>query len=777
MLSAIVVFAAMLVFGVGCRADVIPVGGGSYTDDLANFDPQDHGPKFTPRVTDDAPHPYPTSDWWTSVLSETWSQNLFAIPLAFRCDEHGLLVDRPGLLVTKDAIYSPFEADLRIGLQGTRHEAALAAGWGDFTVDIRFPADKASWTATIGHGLPFAYATFSGSTPEVSFLTDAQVIHQTPDSLLVRFNKELAYGLYFVGEKVELDQAAGNVRFPGCTYLAVAALPDETWFDRFRPAAFQRVTESRVDYSYDVESGEVTTTYQVETVAMKGDSAPTYLALFPHHYKHQDLELTEAEYDSIRGRLKVVHADRFSTVLPFNGIMPYFPEPTSETFDPAHLRKLLDGIAARKNIFTETKNEAAADLAEQADFSIQQETYFHGKQLAHVARLIPIADLAGHKTAKDRLIAALRTDLANWFTATPGETEQYFYYDRTCGGLIGMNSSFYTYNYTDHHFHYAHFVYAAAILSLYDSEFREAYGGMVEFLIHDYNSPDREHAKFPRMRMMDPYESHSWANGLGGWGEGREDDGNDQESSSEAMHAWQAIFLWGVVTGNERLRDHGAWGYVTEASAINQYYFDVDDEIYPNGAAFKHSFISMLQGGKASFTGYSDFPEYIFGIQYIPVTPGSLYLGYNEEHARRQYADFVREKGGVEDRWYDILWMYRALFDPESALDDYDESLEIDDDGSSFANVYHWLHFFAGAGRVDVSVAAPWPCTSAFRHGDQITVMAFNAGSKSVEVPFRERATGAPLTTLTVAPGSIATGVVPLPRTERSEPPKKKTSD
>ena len=56
-----------------CQAKVFTVGAGSYTDDLADFDPKDSGPTFALRVTEKAPHPYPTSDWWTSVLADTGS--------------------------------------------------------------------------------------------------------------------------------------------------------------------------------------------------------------------------------------------------------------------------------------------------------------------------------------------------------------------------------------------------------------------------------------------------------------------------------------------------------------------------------------------------------------------------------------------------------------------------------------------------------------------------------------------------------------------------------
>ena len=759
-----VVFSVAVVCNL-CHADIITVGKGSYSNSTAKFDSEDHGPKFEVFATKDAPHPYPTSDWWTTVLTERFSKNLFAFPMAFRCTAQGLMVDRPKLLVAKEAVYSPFEPDFRIGIKGKQYEKADAAGWGDFTVDIQFVGSGSDWNATIGHGLPFVYATFTGGTPEIAFLSKAKVIKKTNDAFLVRVNEDVFYGFYFLGGEAKLNEADPNVtlHLPGCTYLAAAALPDEKSFESFRPAAFQRVVGSQVDYDYDMKAAKVTTTYRVETTPMKGKASPSYLALFPHHYKGQDLKFTDASYDSLRGKLRLTHADEFQTIVPFHGMLPFLPEPTSKSYDLTHLNQLLDKIASQKNFFSDSTDELIVELMDQSNEAFKHnDTYFGGKQIAHLARLIPIAEMAGNERAKTKFIDALRRELADWFTATPGEKDHYFYYDRKCGGLIGMNASFYAYDYTDHHFHYAHFVYSSAILSLYDRSFKDDYGQMVELLIHDFNSPDRKHEKFPHLRMMDAYEGHGWANGRGGWGEGKEDDGNDQESSSEAMHAWQAITMWGMVTGNDRLRDHGIWGYVTEASAINQYYFDVDDDIYPKTAdtEFEHEFISMLQGGKASYAGYSDFSEYTFGIQYLPITPSSLYLGYDWRHVKRQYENFLNENGGVEDRWFDNIWMYQSLFDPDAVLEKYDESVTIDLDGNSFANVYRWIHFFAGVGQVDVSVTAPWPYVSAFRKGKQLTLVAYNPGTEPVEIPFANRTSGAEVAIVKVAPGKMATEVV-----------------
>ena len=114
----------------------------------------------------------------------------------------------------------------------------------------------------------------------------------------------------------------------------------------------------------------------------------------------------------------------------------------------------------------------------------------------------------------------------------------------------------------------------------------------------------------------------------------------------------------------------------------------------------------------------------------------------------------------MEDKWFDLLWVYQSFYDPAVAIEKFDESVTIDLDGNSFANVYHWLHFMSGVGTVDVSITAPWPYYSAFRKDDQITVMVYNPGKEEVEIPISERGSDRAVKKLTVRPGEIAVGVI-----------------
>ena len=110
------------------------------------------------------------------------------------------------------------------------------------------------------------------------------------------------------------------------------------------------------------------------------------------------------------------------------------------------------------------------------------------------------------------------------------------------------------------------------------------------------------------MRNFDPYAGHSWASGHAKFG-----DGNNNESSSEAMNAWYGMILWGEFTGDTAVRDRGIYLYTTEMQAIQEYWFDVHDENHP--ATFTPSVVTMVWGGKgANATWFTANPEAVHGI-------------------------------------------------------------------------------------------------------------------------------------------------------------------
>src|SRR5688572_17133939 len=156
----------------------------------------------------------------------------------------------------------------------------------------------------------------------------------------------------------------------------------------------------------------------------------------------------------------------------------------------------------------------------------------------------------------------------------------------------------------------------------------------------DIASPDRQDKLFPFLRNFDPYAGHSWASGHARFG-----DGNNNESSSEAMNAWCGMILLGEATGDAKLRDLGVYLYTTEMNAIQEYWFDVHNQNRP--ATYTPSVVTMVWGGKgANGTWFSNKPPVVHGINFLPIHGGSLYLGLHPDYAKRNYDALVQENKG-----------------------------------------------------------------------------------------------------------------------------------
>jgi hypothetical protein len=480
----------------------------------------------------------------------------------------------------------------------------------------------------------------------------------------------------------------------------------------FYQHAYAFVTGSTVSWSFNEATGDLASTFELTTSAKQGSQNTALTALLPHQYKNSSAPVSSVySYTTLLGKMKLLEANSFTVTNKFYGVLPFLPDAGS--YDKTHLATL---------------------LAKDKDTAVSKtDTYFNGKQVAKIANLIPIADQLQDTGTRDYLVNRLKPVLTNWLTYSAGETNRFFYYDKIWGGLVGYGALFAGYNYTDHHFHYGYFVYAAALLSMYDNSFKDDYGPMVEYLLRDYANWSRTDALFPFLRHFDPYMGHSYCDGVQ-----QSHDGNNQESSSEAMNAWAAMILWGMITGNNTIRDAGIYGYTTEYSGIHDYYFDVDDDIFP--ADYQHKTAGILFDGKMIYDVWWDpsGDECIYGIQMIPSTASMLYLGYDPVYCKANYDAFFTDNGGLEDfnDWYDILWKFQCFYDPDLAISKLNENVRIDSDGDTFSFLYHWIYNFKEMGQVDTSVYADTPGYAVFNNSGSRTYVAYNAGAISKKVSF-----------------------------------------
>lgn len=121
-------------------------------------------------------------------------------------------------------------------------------------------------------------------------------------------------------------------------------------------------------------------------------------------------------------------------------------------------------------------------------------------------------------------------------------------------------------------------------------------------------------ASFPHRRTSDAYAGHSWASGSAPFA-----DGNNQESSSEAVTAWTGLALWAKADGNANLATEATWMLSTEAQSGHSYWtnFDASEPVY---SGYGHKIVALNWGGKRDYaTWFSPEPAAMLGILLIPV--------------------------------------------------------------------------------------------------------------------------------------------------------------
>ena len=282
------------------------------------------------------------------------------------------------------------------------------------------------------------------------------------------------------------------------------------------------------------------------------------------------------------------------------------------------------------------------------------DTYWGGKDLVRIGRYMMIArelDHPDYAVLRD----ILKDALADWMTFTPGEQERYFAWYPRWKALIGFNESYYSGLFTDNHFHYGYFIQAAALLATCDPDFVQDYEPMLTLVAKQYANWDHADSQLPFLRTMDPWIGHSYAGGLSSG------NGNNQESTSEALQSWAGLYLLGCTLGNDAMRDAGAFGYASEARATQEYWFDLHGDVFPD--EYEHPIVGILwNGGNAYATYFGAEPFYIHGIQMLPYGTYMNYMamGWDRTRGTNHYDALLQESydylvnkqpaGGAETR-------------------------------------------------------------------------------------------------------------------------------
>ncbi|MBL0385714.1 glycoside hydrolase family 81 [Tumebacillus sp. ITR2] len=730
--------------GVGFAGTTVAVGAGSYTTALPAGQTGVQGAIYkTANVTG----AMPTNDWWSSVAWEQYSDAMFPHPLAVQAGQSGLALGYPTQSAASNTMYGSMQNDMTLGTVAGTYPDTKVDGYSDWTVSMLWSNGANSMRVTSGHGLPFVYSTFAGTTPKLTF-------GSTP-TVWSGGNGSNVLGVTVNGRHYALFGPTGSAwsgvgtstltnNLGGKNYLSIAVLPDNSaaTLNAFKAYAYSFVTDTKVSWSYNASTSKVSTTYNVTTTPKEGTQTGTIMALYPHEWKSTTTPLSSYTYDSIRGTMKTVTGSSFTTALTYQGITPYLP-PVGD-YDAATLNNYVEQVR------TEVNNH---------NFGTSADSYWGGKYLQRISNLVPVAQQLGNTAAVNNFESFLESKLSEYLKATDStgavKANNLFYYDNNWGTLIGYPASYGSNNeLNDHHFHYGYWIRAAAEVARNNPAWAQSgnWGGMVNTVVKDIANWDRTDTSFPFLRNFDPYAGHSWASGHAKFG-----DGNNQESSSEAVNAWAALILWGEQTGNTQIRDLGIYLYTTETQAVNQYWFNVDGTNFKPG--FNHNYSSMIWGGKSDYaTWFTADVQKIRGINILPVTAASNYLGYSPTYSANFLNQLKAENGNSNawTSWADILWEYQALYDPAGAIALFNANPGYTpEEGESKAHTYHWLHELNVLGQLDTTVTANTPLYAVYKKGTTRNYVAYNASSTAKTVTFSDGKT------LSVPANSIATSAAP----------------
>lgn len=610
--------------------------------------------------------PIPTNKIWSAIPFSGTLNTLFLYPLAVKMINGEIVISKPETQVNEKSVVTDTSKNT-INIRFTKSVSKVELyDFSDLTVTvIGYDADQqALFKGTFVQGSPYIFFEELNNNKANVYSTNLNFSPQD--------KRWEGKNIYF-----ELNNDPLQAEKDGNIFLTPTT-PNFTVAFYSTPNAKSEVMEyaanivTAVKANFSMENNTATTRYEYSFASNKPEK--TFFGLLPNHSDYSSVE-PSFTIPTIRGEQKMVKIESTLT-----SSLPEFSLQENLPFKgTAEDKKLI-----LDNLKTDSEGIKSSPVG----------SYFGAKYLARTARLIQIADSIEAFDIKQNLVVKLKTDLEDWLSYQKTEEEKYFLYDTTVGSLIAQKPEFGSDSYNDHHFHYGYFIYAAAVLAKEDKQFLTEYRKTIDLIIADIALSNKNDqidninfsSLFPTMRVFDFYEGHSWASGTAPFL-----DGNNQESSSEALNAWYAIWLWGKVTESDLYTQLGSYLFSTELNSTNNYWFAVKGANYSFPSGYKNSIASIVWGGKVDFaTWFSSQPLDIYGIQFIPFTPASTYL-INTKRLASDEKLLQNALNYREGKLLDIVLMYLGTDGGRKNISkDVLNSVFIDD-GNTKTNLLFWL--------------------------------------------------------------------------------------
>ena len=728
-----ILFILFILFSQFLFSQTVSVGNGSYTNNFPGTDSAGRNgyPSGIPQLSGNAiGKPVPTNDWWSKLVKENHADNLFNYPMTLKTTNEGLIVTHIPWGVIGDS--SP----IKVGLSGLNTTKTTVSDYSDWTVTMNWNDGSHNLDATSGIGMPFLY--FSKGSSDIVEITVNSGTATISNEILIIENASNTKDFVFyapAGSTWSQNGAIFTSSLDGKNYWSMAMLPESsstltTLVDQYKQYAYVFPVNTVTSWSFNENNSKVTSLFSVTTDVKEGANTNMLLGLLPHQWNNlasNSDSPNEYTYTTVRGDLKTLKGNSFSVENTFKGILPTLPYLAnySEGFSPSELDQKISQI----------ENDGLATWTD---------SYNEGQVMNRLIQTARIADQTGDYEARDNMIATIKERLEDWLKAESGEVAFLFYYNNDWSTMIGYPAGHgQDNNINDHHFHWGYFIHAASFMEQFEPGWSDDWGEMINLLIRDAASYDRNDQDFPFLRNFSPYAGHSWANGFATFPQG-----NDQESTSESMQFASSLIHWGSITENDEIRDLGIYIYTTEQTAVEEYWFDTNNQNFAASTApfsQEYSLISRVWGN--SFDNGTFWTSDIaasYGIELYPIHGGSLYLGHNQDYASSLWNEMSANTGILTNEenpnlWHDTYWKYLSLTDAQSAIDLYNSnpnrSIKF---GISDAQTYHWLHSMNALGNIDASITADNPISAAFTNNGEYTYVSHNYSDVAITVTFSD---------------------------------------
>ena len=578
--------------------------------------------------------PPPTNRWYSGMFFGDTPQPVFALPLAMQATPDGLAVGLPKVSASDTTVSGPFAPELRVGLPTDGFEALRAD---PVSVTSAFTSSgRRRGKLTIAEGWPYAGYT---AVRDQTVTLPAGLRPQGDGSWLAQDVAGTTYGVAVThrdGSRRTVSSSNGSLNLEAGESLLLFAGPDLRTARVLAEGAVP-IRGTTIRRKLSGETALTRITYRTQ------GGRPTVLASMPHQQVRRP-HRTVGTVTSAYGPQRLYPGRTITSSVP--RVRP------AGTLD---LSGLSD--ADRSELRQQVRADAAKELSGPA---LPTDTYFGGKSLYRLAQLTRLAEASGADKAAGDLRDHATKQMDEWLAdsgSCPASTTRCFYYDTGYRGVVGREASFGADEFNDHHFHYGYFLAAAALLGQDHPDLLDRWRPVLSALSEDVAAP-AGNSQLPALRTFDPYAGHSWASGTAPFA-----DGNNQESSSEAVNAWNGLALWAELDGRRGLADQATWQLSLEAASARAYWLEPRNR--PDG--FGHPFFSLNWGGKRDWaTWFSADPSAILGIQVLPAPPVLDAVAATPKRVRANVADATPD--GFDVPFGDYVAMYLATADPDRAL-------------------------------------------------------------------------------------------------------------